>query len=176
MRGEDFASIDQPPNHRLFDCNSDSTKLTPLLRKRLEDAKTANPAPNTAPTINFSIGKELVDLLHPAPPLLQVVAVPADSLPPPVYRDTAPLLQNSFDIDCPTLLQTNRKAGPDMTLEVFCTTYELDDAIRDRFKEHRYKHAQMLRYLTTKDMEAMKFWAGEIAEVRDAIDRWSVVA
>jgi hypothetical protein len=81
--------------------------------------------------------------------------------------------QNSFDIDCPTLLQTNRKPGPDMTLEVFCATYELDDAIRDRFKENRYKHARMLRYLTTKDMEGMKFWAGEIAEVRDAIDRWS---
>ena len=63
-----------------------------------------------------------------------------------------------------------------MTLEVFCATYQLNDAIRDRFKEHRYKHARMLRYLTIKDMEGMKFWAGEIAEVRDAIDRWSVVA
>ena len=63
-----------------------------------------------------------------------------------------------------------------MTLEVFCATYQLDDAIRDRFKEHRYKHTRMLRYLTINDMEGMKFWAGEIAEVRDAIDRWSVVA
>ena len=175
MRGEDFASIDHPPNHRLFDYDSDTTKLTPLLRKRLEDSKIAHAASVAAPTINFSIGKELVDLLRPAlpPPPLQAVA----DLPPPVYRDAAPLpVQNNFDIDCPTLLQTNRKAGPDMTLEDFCTTYELDDAIKDRFKEHRYKHARMLRYLTTKDMEAMKFWAGEIAEVRDAIDRWSVVA
>ena len=63
-----------------------------------------------------------------------------------------------------------------MMLEVFCTTYALDDVIRDRFKENHYKHAQMLRYLTIKDMEAMKFWAGEIAEVWDAIDRWSVLA
>ena len=38
-----------------------------------------------------------------------------------------------------------------------------------------YKHARMLRYLTIKEMEAMKFWAGEIAEVQDAIDRWSVL-
>ena len=173
MRGEDFASIDQPPNHRLFDYNSDTTKLTPLLCKRLEDAKTANTAPNTTPTINFSIRKELVDLLRP-PPALQAAAASADSLTPPVY--TAPLLQNSFDIDCPTLLQANRKPGSDMTLEVFCATYQLDDAIRDRFKEHRYKHARMLRYLTIKDMEWMKFWAGEIAEVQDAIDHWSVIA
>ena len=162
--------IDQPPNHRLFDYNSDTTKLTPLLRKRLEDAKTANTAPNTTPTINFSIGKELVDLLCLPPPL----QVSADSQAPPVY--TAPPPQNSFDIDCPTLLQTNRKAGPDMTLKVFCTMYELDDAIRDRFKENHYKHARMLRYLTIKDMEAMKFWAGEIAEVWDAIDLWPVLA
>ena len=179
MKGEDFAAIDQPPNHRLFDPDSDGTKLTPLLRKRLEDAKTANTtpnaAPNAAPTINFSIGKELVDLLRP-PPVLQVAAASADPGPlaPPMY--TAPLQQNSFDIDCPTLIQTNRKAGPDMTLEAFCATYELDDLIRDRFKEHRYKHARMLRYLTVKDMEAMKFLVGEIAEVRDAIDRWSVIA
>jgi hypothetical protein len=171
MRGEDYSTIDQPPNHRLFDYNSDNTKLTPLLRKRLEDSKTTNAASNAAPTINFSIGKELVDLLHPAPPL---AAVPADSVAPPIY--TAPLPQNSYNIDCPTLLQANRKAGTDMTLEAFCVKYELDDGIKDRFKEHRYKYARMFRYLTVKDMEAMKFWAGEIAEVRDAIDRWSVAA
>ena len=63
-----------------------------------------------------------------------------------------------------------------MTLEVFCRTYQLNDVIRECFKEHCYKHARMLRYLTIKDMEGMKFWAGEIAEVRDAIDHWSVVA
>ena len=171
MRGEDFASIDEPPNHRLFDHDSDSTKLTPLLRKRLEDAKTANKAnvaPSIAPTINFSIGKELMDFLHPAVP----VHVPAEALAPPVY--TAPLPQQPFNIDCPTLLQNNKKIGLDMMLEAFCMAYGLDDEIRDRFKEHRYKHAQMFRYLTMKDMEAMKFWAGEIAEVRDAIDKWSV--
>ena len=52
-----------------------------------------------------------------------------------------------------------------MTLEAFCVQYELDDGIKDRFKEHRYKHARMLRYLTIKDMEAMKFWAWEIADI-----------
>ena len=139
MRGKLFATINQSPNHHLFDYNSDSTQLTPLLRKRLEDAKTTNTAPNMAPTINFSIGKELVDLLRP-PPTLQAAAASVDSLAPPVYMD--PLLQNNFDIDCPTLLQTNCKAGSDTTLEVFCMTYQLDDAIRDRFKEHCYKHAQ----------------------------------
>ena len=82
MRGKDYSTIDQPPNHRLFDYSSDNTKLTPLLRKRLEDAKSTN-----APTINFSIGKELVDLLRPAPPP-QVAAFPqaaADVMAPPVY-------------------------------------------------------------------------------------------
>ena len=106
MRGKDFASIDQPLNHHLFDHDSDATKLTPLLHKRLEDAnlknaKVANDMPptgNMAPTINFSIGKELVDLLRLPTPV-------ADSLAPPVY--TAPIPQNSFDIGCPTLLQTN---------------------------------------------------------------------
>jgi hypothetical protein len=142
MQGEDFASINQPPNHRLFDYNSDYTKLTPLLCQRLEDSKTANAASTgnaaLAPTINFSIGKELVDLLRLPPPL----QVSADSQAPPIYTASPP--QKGFDIGCPTLLQTNGKAGPDMTLEVFCTTYVLDDAIRDSFKENCYKHARML--------------------------------
>ena len=92
MRGEDFATIDQPPNHRLFDYNSDSTKLTPLLRKRLEDAKAASAAqaPNTAPTINFSIEKELVDFLRPPAPL-QVAAVSADSGPSCVRGPPSPM-------------------------------------------------------------------------------------
>lgn len=62
-----------------------------------------------------------------------------------------------------------------MTLEDFCETYQLYDAIRDQFKEHHYKHARMLRYLTMKDMEGMKFWVGEIAEVQEVIDCWSVI-
>ena len=94
--------------------------------------------------------------------------------PPPVY--TAPRSHNEYDLECPTLLQINRKPGLDMTLDAFCLQYELDDGIKDRFKENRYKFARMFRFLTIKDLEAMKFWAGEIAEIRDAIDRWSVVA
>ena len=165
MRGEEFATIDRPPNHPLFDDNS---KLSPVLRKRLENSKNVNAV--AGPTINFSIGKELVDLLRPAAPV--VAAQPI--APPPVY--TAPRSHNEYDLECPTILQINRKQGLDMTLDLFCAEYDLDDGIRDRFRENRYKHARMFRFLTIKDLETMKFWAGEIAEVRDAIDRWSVVA
>ena len=116
------------------------------------------------------IDQPLVDLLHP-PPALQAAAASADSLVPPVYMTS--LLQNSFDIDCPTLLQANWKPGSNMMLKVFCATYQLDDAIRDRFKEHCYKHARMLHYLTIKDMEGMKFGAGEITEVPSAKDHFT---
>ena len=106
MRGKDYSTVNQPPNHRLFDYSSDNSKLTPLLRKHLEDANVAK-STNAAPTINFSIRKELVDLLCLAPPP-QVAAFPqaqaADVMAPPVYTAPPP---PHYNIDCPTLLQAN---------------------------------------------------------------------
>jgi hypothetical protein len=137
--------------------------------------------PQQAPIINFSFGREFTDLLcgpmnapaANADPPTYMAPAPAQNanVPPPIY--TAPPALNAYDLACPTLLQVNRKPGIDMLLDTFCEQYELDDGIRDHFREHRYKHARMFRFLTIKDLEMMVFMAGEIAEVRDAIDHWS---
>ena len=164
MKSEEDATIEMPPNHQLFD--PDNTKLSPVLRKRLENSKTQQAA-NAAPVINFSFGREFAKAFRGGGPTI------SPNAPPPVY--TAPL-QNTYDLTCLTLLQVNQKPGIDMPLDDFCQQYDLDNGIKDRFKEHRYKHARMFRFLTVKDMEMMAFMAGEIAEVRDAIDWWSVVA
>jgi hypothetical protein len=175
MKGEDQATIESPPNHRRFD--PDTAMLNPVLRKCAENANAnANArdqqATNAAPVINFSFGREFADLIR-GPANALPLANP--NAPPPLYTGPPALNQNDYDLNCPTILQANRKAGVDMTLDQFCQQYELDDGIRDRFREHRYKHARMLRFLTVKDLDTMSFMAGEVAEVRDAIDRWSVV-
>jgi hypothetical protein len=184
MKGEEQATIDTPPNHRLFD--PENAKLNPVLRKRAELAKQQGlQQAGTAPIINFSFGREFADLLrgplsttaaNTDPPIYMHPA-PAQnaSAPPPIYTAPPAPAQHDYDLTCLTLLQVNRKAGVDMPLDAFCELYELDDGIRNRFREHRYKHARMFRFLTVKDLEAMEFMAGEVAEVRDAIDRWSAV-
>ena len=181
MKGDEHATLDTPPNHRLFD--PENAMLNPVLRKRAEMAKGQQQQANAgaAPIINFSFGREFADLLRGpmnAPAAELPIYMPpgpaqnANAPPPPIY--TAPPAPNAYDLACPTLLQLNRKPGVDMPLDAFCEQYELDDGIRNRFKEHRYKHSRMFRFLTIKDLEMMMFMAGEIAEVRDAIDRWSV--
>ena len=172
MKGEDHATLETPPNSRHFD--PENAMLNPVLRKRAENARVqqaANPAP-AAPVINFSFGREFADLLRGPANAMPLVNPNA---PPPLYTAPPTLDQNNYDLNCPTLLQVNRQAGIDMPLDAFCEQYELDEGIRDRLREHRYKHARMLRFLTVKDLETMSFMAGEVAELRDAIDRWSVV-
>ena len=180
------ATIDTPPNHRLFD--QENAILNPVLRKRMnrqqqeQQQQQQQAGTGAAPIINFSFGKEFTDLFRgPA-------AANAANAEPPIYTPPVPA-QNpnaaipvytaapiTYDLACLTLLQANRKPGIDMPLEAFCKEYELDEGIRDRFQEHRYKHTRSFRFLTVADMEKMMFMAGEIAEVRDAIDRWSVAA
>jgi hypothetical protein len=168
MKGEEHAALDRPPNHHLFDPKN--TKVSPVLRRRLENTK-AQQVANVAPVINFSFTRDFAEAFRGGGPTIP----PNRDPPPPVY--TAPaLMQNAYDLNCPTLLQANQKPGIDMPLDTFCQCYDLDDGIKNRFKEHRYKHARMFCFLTVKDMEGMAFMAGEIAEVRDAIDRWSIVA
>ena len=172
MKGDEHATIETPLNHRLFD--PENTKLSPVLRKRAELAKQQGQQQGAAPIINFSFGRELANLL--CGPL----NAPAANVDPPVYLPpgSAPIYMappHDYDLTCPTLLQVNGKTSIDMALNAFCELYKLDDGIRDCFQEHRYKYTQMFHFLMMKDMEAMAFKAGEIAEVWDAIDRWSAV-
>jgi hypothetical protein len=146
MKGEEHATLNTPPNHQVFD--PDSAVLSPVLRKHAADMAKSQ-QPQQAPVINFSFGREFADLLRGpmnapaanADPPTYMAPAPAQNanVPPPIY--TAPPALNAYDLACPTLLQVNRKPGIDMPLDAFCELYELDDGIRDRFREHRYKHA-----------------------------------
>ena len=128
---------------------------------------------NAAPIINVSIGKELVDLLRPVPaqPLPPALpAIPAQ----PVAPAPAPS-NNTYDLDCQTILQANSKPGPDMPMPQFCEQFELCAEAQEKFHANRYYHARMLRFLTVQDLTTMDFLLGEIAMVRDAVERWSTV-
>src|SRR5215472_15576927 len=123
MQGEERATLNTPPNHRLFDPTN--TMLNPVLRKHAELAKTQQQASvSTAPVINFTFGRDFADLLRgnaPAadaePPIYMPPAPAQNANTPPIY--TAPPPSNAYDLACPTLLQVNRKPGVDMPLDAF---------------------------------------------------------
>ncbi|KAJ6529200.1 hypothetical protein B0H19DRAFT_900106, partial [Mycena capillaripes] len=114
LKGKVFADLHTPPNHKLFDKVSaaDRAAQSPLLQRRLEPKEQAaarNTA--TAPQVNFNFPPELVDLFRPAAPPAPAAAVPDRFIPPP----------NSTNM----LIPLPRIPGPDLSIEDFCTTYNL---------------------------------------------------
>jgi hypothetical protein len=90
----------------------------------------------------------------------------------------APFVPNpaipQYNVQYPNLLQPDRLPGPDMTIAKFCAQYELGDGTRQKFVAHGYERARVLRFITLGDVTKMELRLGEIAELRDAIERWSV--
>jgi hypothetical protein len=44
-----------------------------------------------------------------------------------------------------------------------------------KFNTHSYEHAHVLRFLTVDDANGIRLRLGELAELRDVIERWSVL-
>jgi hypothetical protein len=70
-------------------------------------------------------------------------------------------------------LPANRAAGVDMPISEFCTAFDLVRTIEDKLVENGYIHSRFLRFVTIDELKQMKFLLGEIAAIRDGVDRWS---
>lgn len=109
----------------------------------------------------------------PAPPYQD----PVPPVPMPVPRPAPPVPNPAipqYDVQYPNLLQADRLPGPDMTIAEFCGQYELGNGTQQKFITHGYERARVLRFITLGDVTKMELRLGEIAELRDAIERWSV--
>jgi hypothetical protein len=62
-----------------------------------------------------------------------------------------------------------------MTITEFCTQYGLCESMAKKFNTHGYERARVLRFLTVDDANGIGLRLGELAELRDAIERWSVL-
>ncbi|KAJ7877299.1 hypothetical protein B0H13DRAFT_2347249 [Mycena leptocephala] len=123
LKGTQFADLDMPPNNELFDKVAATARAakSPLLQRRLElKEQTAAKNIPAAPQVDFNFPAELANLLRPA-------AVPAPAAPDAFMP---PLKTANMLIPHP------RIPGPDLSIENFCTLYDLDSDICDRFKEH----------------------------------------
>jgi hypothetical protein len=61
-----------------------------------------------------------------------------------------------------------------MSIEEFCTTYEVPNGALDKLTSNGYSRAHMLRFVTIAELGQMAFLLGETVALRDAVDSWAV--
>jgi hypothetical protein len=156
LKDNDSVTLLKPPNHKLFD---PTNSISPVIQRRQALLSAQNPtAPAAAaapPIINFN---GAFNFLHPLIP-----HAPAEHVNP------TPSIQFSV-----TLLPSTYLAGPNMTLETFCTTYGLSPKIIEKFTANDYLHARFLCFILIMELTDMGFTQGEIAALRDAVETWSI--
>ncbi|KAG1883120.1 hypothetical protein F4604DRAFT_1921024 [Suillus subluteus] len=123
------ATIDKPPNHRLFDLKA----ISPVLQHRLDtQAKTVTEPASSTPVVNVTFGNEFASLFklnHTAPNTTTSEIGPAP-------------------ISTSSLILPLHKPGNDMSIVAFCALYQLDDSIAAKFASHSFKEAHLLHYVT----------------------------
>ncbi|KAJ7265185.1 hypothetical protein C8J57DRAFT_1069506 [Mycena rebaudengoi] len=150
-KGPEYATIDKPPNHHLFNKLSPVTLAaqSPLLQRRLELKEKANTS--MVLQVNINLPPDLLSFMRP------------------------PTATAAPDNSTPTLIPPSKLAGPNMTIQAFCATYHLDDEIRDLFLQHRFKSTDAFAYTELSELKGMGFKVGEIAELKAAINSWVVI-
>ena len=58
----------------------------------------------------------------------------------------------------------------------FCDLYDLGDAILQKFLNNGYACSRMLRFVQLTELKEMNFMLGEVAAMKDAVERWSIPA
>jgi hypothetical protein len=137
--------LEKPPNHHLLN-NAPAAKIAPVVQRRM-DAQT-KAAAAAAPVINLNIGKDILDLLRPPAAVPEPAVAPIPALAHGPFIQPAP----QYDLQYPMILQANRLPDLNMTLTKFCQLYQLHPETEQKFTEHRYGHARMLRFVTQEDL------------------------
>ncbi|KAJ7769664.1 hypothetical protein DFH07DRAFT_938223 [Mycena maculata] len=163
LKGKTYADEDKPPNGDLFDGVNDKSLAarSPILQRRLDLKAEKNAA--TTPQINFNFPPEMLQIFRPAPAHAPALA-PA---PAPAPVQPALAFQTAMLIPHPLV------PGPKMSIEEFCKEYELDDDIRDHFRQHKFKSTSSFQYIELAELKGMDFLAGEVAELKVAIAGWA---
>ncbi|KAJ7732491.1 hypothetical protein B0H14DRAFT_3517623 [Mycena olivaceomarginata] len=166
LKGEQFATINKPPNNTLFDRISPQSLAarSPLIACRAALNANANAPP--APQINFNFPPEILGLFfgnaHGAAPAPAHAPAPAPATVPAHPTNSVPML-----------LPFGIVPGPSLTIEAFCTQYQLDDDICTRFRQHKFKKTDSFAYIAFSQLTTMEFMAGEVAELQAAVAQWA---
>jgi hypothetical protein len=72
-----------------------------------------------------------------------------------------------------TLFQPGSYHGPDLSLDGFCTLYNLSEGIQTRLHENGYMSAETLMFIVVPELWEMGFKFREIAAMKAAMKHWS---
>ncbi|KAG6913283.1 hypothetical protein DXG01_008169 [Tephrocybe rancida] len=157
MKGKEHATEESPPNHHLFNLATTAPSCSPVLQRRIDAQQNKN-SPPTAPVFNLTIGT-------PAPPTAAASSTRAPA---------AIINSNSYDLQCPTILQPSCAPGVDMPLAEFCNKYDLSNTVLQKLSNNGYNSAWVLCFVTVDELKAMDFRMGEVAAFHDTVEQWSV--
>jgi hypothetical protein len=153
VKGDDSATVETPPNSRIFDFVPENSKaLRSTLQKRRDYAQ-AKTSVAQGPVINFNMppklfGRPSVTPANPQPPSETTVTSNSPLYPP------------------------NIKPQKTLTLINFCAAYNLSGDILVRFTDNGFTTFNQLCYISLADLKEMVFKRGEIAGIQDAIAVW----
>ncbi|KAJ7694972.1 hypothetical protein B0H14DRAFT_3530365 [Mycena olivaceomarginata] len=108
------------------------------------------------PQVNINLPPDFANFLRPVvPPAAPAPAAPNAFIPPP---NTANML-----IPYPHI------PGADLSIQDFCSLYDLDNDICAKFQIHKYKRTNAFKFVEVDELKEMGFMKGEIAELKVAV-------
>lgn len=160
LKGDETATLEMPPAHRLFD----SKKLSPVLkqRKAAMDAQNATSSSSSS-GLNTQTIAELVTILRPPVPTMA---------PYPYMQPQLALPSATPALDM--LLSSSRSVGPSMPLKEFCSLYKIAETVRQKLDNEGYTDAHLMQYVSVAELKEAGLKNGEVASLKYAVARWSV--
>ena len=71
---------------------------------------------------------------------------------------------------------TGHIAGARIALEEFCTLYNLSESVHMKLEENGYIGSWTLPFADVQDLRDVGFKPGELAQLKDAVLQWSLLA
>jgi hypothetical protein len=161
-RGPDDATLEKPPNHYIFDKirkrDSDSTKESPLLALRRAQMKGSSGSlttpSSTAPIVNYNYYGSGFTSQPPSGAASASASSSNDVLP---------------------LIPTGHLPGELLEISVFCDRYQVGNEIKQCLKENAYDDTISFDILVIWDLKELNLKPGQIARLRSAVSKWSVL-
>ena len=176
MKGDDYATLDTPPNHHLFNAlsNNQLGQRSPLLDRRQRGSS------NSGPVFNFNIPNEFAQLLRPPAPAVSA-AIPVNPVPVPMPALAPTLVPAAHNLiahvpvsNLVLLIPADRVSGPELLLDNFCLKYGLTESVRNKLDENGYSGSHTFQYAEWSDLKDAGLKAGEVAQLKHAILKWSI--
>ncbi|TFK22610.1 hypothetical protein FA15DRAFT_657438, partial [Coprinopsis marcescibilis] len=182
LKNNGSATLHMPPNLHLFD----TAKISPVMQHHMNSCnqRDAQVPQVTVPMITpeDAVGKFAMNILstllqpQATQTALTDLSMNSGALPAPSQAAVDPpltLISTTAAHATVELLGAGFLPGPNMTLDNFCTWYDVSKNVHNKLITSGFTKAQFLRYLNESDLAAMEFKFGERAELLYALEEWS---